>query len=84
MARTNMTEYFKRIYDLHIEARLQAQVQLRKAEEMLSNNVDWDNKGAKTLQKASLIRIKQTDKFINDLLKKCEKYVKEGRISKFW
>ena len=82
--RTNMTEYFKRIYDLHIEARLQAQVQLRKAEEMLSNNVDWDNKGAKTLQKASLIRIKQTDKFINDLLKKCEKYVKEGRISKFW
>ena len=84
MARTNMTEYFKRIYDLHIEAKLQAQVQLRKAEEMLSNNVDWDNKGAETLKKASLIRIKQTDKFINDLLKKCDKYVKEGRISKFW
>ena len=46
-----MTEYFKKIYDLHIEARLQAQVQLRKAEEMLSNNVDWDNKGAETLKK---------------------------------
>ena len=82
--RTNMTEYFKRIYDLHIEARLQAQVQLRKAEEMLSNNVDWDNKGAETLKKASLTRIKQTDKFIEELIKKCDKYVKEGRISKFW
>ncbi|MFM7795580.1 MAG: hypothetical protein ACKO7N_02340 [Candidatus Nitrosotenuis sp.] len=79
-----MTAYFKRIYDLHLESKLQAEIQLKKAEEMLSNNVEWDNKGAETLKKASLIRIKQTNKFIEDLLKKCDKYVKEGRINKFW
>jgi len=84
MARQDMTEYFQRIYDLHIESRLQAHVQLKKAQEMLSNDVEWDNKGAETLKKASLARIKQTDKFIDDLLVKCEKYLKQGKITKFW
>ena len=80
----SMTQYYKRIYDMYQTGIGQSESQLKAANEMLHDDKKWNDSGAITLKKAAETRIRENKGFIASLIKKCESYLKDGKLDKFW
>ena len=80
----DMTKYYKTIYRLHTDKLQLEKLQVGQADEMLKDSVKWNDLGAQTLRKAGVQRIIETEKFIQDLISKCNQYYSVGKLDKFW
>lgn len=80
----SMTKYYKTIYKIHTDQLKLAKEQINKADEMLKDSVKWNDSGAQTLRKAGVQRVIETERFIQDLISKCNQYYSVGKLDKFW
>lgn len=82
--KANLTKFYQTIYNIHQRSKLQNQAQLDEAKTLLTNHSKFDDDQGRTLKASATQRIIDDDRFIHDLIVKCEQYLKEGKIEKFW